>query len=241
VKAPRRIPDAERTATMLDLVRRRYEGDHEEKMSLSHVVVEEVAPSTGFNRVSRWADVLVLSMWRSNGLTLDGYEIKASRADLKKELADPSKAEALARYCDSWTLIAWDDAVLVEGVPESWGIITTVDGEYGRELTQQRKAVTRTPEPWPRTFVCSLVRNAYQQSPGAAFVARACLEARDKSFRAGKDAERGEWKHALHPLAAALYGNNSWHWPAEAHDHKHLLKVAVERLAQGSLTLEVTS
>jgi hypothetical protein len=232
---PARINDAERTATMLDLLRRRYEGNHG-GMSLSHVVVEEVAPSTGF--ASRWADVLVLSMWRSKGLTLDGFEIKASRADLKKELADPSKAEAVARYCDSWTLLAWDDAVLVDGIPETWGILTTTEGAHRRELTEQRKATKRTPEPWPREFVCSLVRNAYQQSCGAAFVARAVIEARTRSFEDGRRDERSKRKADLMPLAAALYGKDSWRWPAEAYDATHLATLAAERLTQGTLSLE---
>src|ERR1041384_1602390 len=99
-----RITDFERTATMVDLLRDRFcAGDG---MSLSHVVLEEVAPGTGWMGGSRWADVLVLSVWKSKGRTLNGYEIKASRADLKKELRDLDKHQALARYCDEWWLVA---------------------------------------------------------------------------------------------------------------------------------------
>lgn len=235
MRQPPRIPDAERTAAMLDLMRRRYEGDRG-GASLSHVVVEEVAPGTGFSAAQRWADVLVLSVWPSSGLTLDGFEIKASRADLKKELADPAKSEALARYCDSWTLVAWDDAVLVDGIPEGWGIITTADGSHGRELVQKRKAAKRTPEPWPRSFVCSLVRNAYQQSPQAAFVARAVVAASTAGVREGRSIERQSVKQALRPLARALFGENEWRWPAEASDPERLMKIAAERLAQLPLT-----
>lgn len=61
-----RIPDAERTATMFDLVRREYPG--EGGMSLSHVVVQEVAPGTGFSAAQRWADLLALSAY---GATVD--------------------------------------------------------------------------------------------------------------------------------------------------------------------------
>jgi hypothetical protein len=236
MSAPRRISDAERTATMLDLLRRQYEGERG-GMSLSHVVVEEVAPGTGFSSVARWADVLVLGVWPSKGLTLDGYEIKASRADLKRELADPTKAEAVARYCDSWTLLAWDDAVLVDGIPEGWGIVTTVDGEHGRELKRKRAAAKRTPEPWPRAFVCSLVRNAYQQAPGAAFIARAVAAAAERAVRDGRSQEKNEIRHAMRPLAEAIYGKDSWRWPSEAHDAEKLMKVAAERLAQGVLNI----
>lgn len=232
MSAPRRIPDSERTATMLDLIRRRYEGDR-----FSHVVVEEVAPGTGWSAVSRWADVLVLSVWPSNGLTLDGFEIKASRADLKKELSDPSKAEALARYCDTWTLVAWDDAVLVDGIPEAWGIITTIDGDHGRELTVKQKATKRVPDPWPRAFVCSLVRNAHQQAPGAAYVARACDEAGKLGRKLGESIAKDATRHALEPLRRALFGRDTWKWPKEAHDVDATLRIAAERVTQGALSI----
>src|SRR6185437_2663076 len=83
VSKPRIIPDTERTRILTDLVREKYapKGD---VMSLSHVVIEEVAQGTG-SRGYRWADVLALGMWPSNGRLLHGYEVKASRADLKKE------------------------------------------------------------------------------------------------------------------------------------------------------------
>lgn len=240
----RKVPDAERTATMLDLIRRKFEGD-QRAMSLSHVVVEECAPGTGFYGANRYADVLALGVWKSSRMKLDGFEVKASRADLKRELADPSKHEAVARYCDSWTLVAWDESVLVEGIPESWGVLLTADGDEGRKLVEHRKAAKLTPEPWPRSFVCSLVRNAYQQAPGAAFVARAVVEASTNSYREGKrEGERlvkADTRAAIEPLAEALYGRESWRWPIDARDTAGLVKVAVERLAQGTLRLEASA
>lgn len=230
----RRVADFERTATMLDLVHSIYPSG---SMSRSHVVIEECAPGTGWSHANRYADVLALSVWPSNGLTLDGYEIKASRADLKKELSDLSKHAAIARYCDTWTLVVWDETVLVEGIPETWGILTTSEGEHGRELITQRKATKRTPEEWPRSFVCALVRNASEQSPGAAYVARACSEAGANGRTQGKDSADLRWKAATTPLVETLYGKNSWKWPAEAFDPEHLFKTAVERLSQEVLRL----
>lgn len=226
---------------MLDLIRRKFEGD-QRAMSLSHVVVEECAPGTGFYGANRYADVLALGVWKSSGMKLDGFEVKASRADLKRELADLSKHEAVARYCDHWTLVAWDESVLAEGIPDGWGILLTRDGDHGRELVEHRKATKREPEAWPRSFVCSLVRNAYQQSPGAAFVARAVTEASTNSYREGKrqgeQTARGDVNAALKPLAAALYGPHDWRWPSEARDPARLAKLAAERLTQGALPLE---
>lgn len=234
------IPDAERTATMLDLLHRRCIGT-ELVGAPARVLLEEVAPGTGWSAAQRWADVLILDMWPSRGLSLHGYEIKASRADLKRELADLTKHQAVARYCDSWTLVAWDDAVLVDGLPDDWGLITTRDGEHGRELVDVRKPTKREPAEWPRSFVCSMVRNAYQQSPGAAYVARACLEAEAKGRRAGRDLERDALRHAMRPLCELLFGTNSWNWPAAAREPEAVMKLAAERLQQGALSLGTAS
>jgi len=226
---PRRIADAERTAAMLDLVRGIYPDGGP---SLSHVVVEEVAPGTGWLGSARWADVLALGVWPSKGLTLDGYEIKASRADLRRELADLDKHRALARYCDTWTLVAWDEAVLTDGIPESWGIMLTREGAHGRELVEKRKPTKLTPEPWPRAFTCSLVRNAHQQSPGAAYVARAAVEAAQRGRCDGRDEERYSVRPALEALKKLLYGPNTWNWPKDASDPEAVMRLAVERLTQ---------
>lgn len=229
---PRHIGDVEHTATMLDLVRQMYPNG---SMSLSHVVIEEVAPGTGWAGSQRWADVLVLGMWPSKGLTLDGYEIKASKADLKKELADPTKHEALAQYCDHWWLLAWDESVLLDGIPESWGVMITTGSDGERELKVVKKAATREPKPWPRSFVCSLVRNAYEQSPGAAYVARACAESLRRGLSDGERSGKYEVENALRPLKECLYGMNSWKWPPEAHDTEAVVNAALERLNQGVL------
>jgi len=230
-----RIPDIERTATMLDLVHRIYPEHYPDSraMSQSHVVIEECAPGTGFRHANRYADVLALSVWPSKGLTLDGYEIKASRADLKKELSDLSKHEAVARYCDTWTLVVWDESVLVEGIPEEWGICITKDaGDGARDLIEKRKPAKRAPDEWPRGFVCALVRNASEQSPGAAYVARACSEANARGRSAWTTAEGQKWKALLFPLKQAIYGKDTWKWPSEAHDPDALIKIAAQRLSQ---------
>jgi hypothetical protein len=204
-------------------------------MSLSHVVVEEVAPGTGWSGSARWADVLALGVWPSKGLTLDGYEIKASRADLKRELADPDKHTALARYCDTWSLVVWDESVLVDGIPETWGIIVTAEEDGERVLVTKRKAAKLRPEAWPRNFVCSLVRNAYEQSPGAAYVARIASQSWKRGNHEGESDATAGMKSHLDPLACALYGADRWKWPDEARDPEALCRIAAERLTQGVL------
>lgn len=237
----RRISDVERTTTMLGLLHRRHGCDPSADMPPSHVVIEEVAPSTGFRGANRYADALALGCWHSKGYELDGYEVKASRADLKRELADPSKHEALARYCHRWWLVVWDESILLDGIPETWGILATRGSDDDRELYQVRAAKKREPDAWPPQFVASMVRNAFQQSPGAMLLARAIHEASKRSIAEGKkygeDKVRRQWDEALAPLRKRLYGDSSWRWPAEAHDPTKLVAAILAQLDAPPLPL----
>ncbi len=201
--------DVDRTAIMLDLIHRRYLpaiSHQREEPSVRYVVMEEVAPGTGWSS-SRYADVLVLSCWRSDGHRLDGYEIKASRTDLKRELADPAKHHAIARYCDSWTLVVWDRSILIGlTIPETWGILVAGDDD----LHKIKKPAKLQPEVWPKAFVCSLVRNAFQQSPGAAYLARACEASYREGQLAGESITQSAMDHQLEPLIRHLYGKDYW-------------------------------
>ncbi len=224
--------DAERTAIMLDLIHRRYESRG--NLPPGYVVIEEVAPGTGWG-ASRYADVMALSVWKSNGWTLDGFEIKSSRTDLRRELADPSKHLATARYCDSWTLVIWD-AAMIDGltIPETWGILAVVDDA----LVKVRKPAKLTPLPWPREFICSLVRNASQQSPRAQFVARACLTASQDGVKHGRDVADFEWDHTIRPLAIAMWGKNEYQWPSA--DPEKIIAAAIALIKPPELRLGET-
>lgn len=232
---PRVVADFERTRILTDLLREKY-APKGEVMSLSHVVIEEVAQGTG-SWGNRWADVLALGMWQSNNRALHGYEVKASRADLKKELSDLTKHEAVGKYCDTWTLVAWDEKVLVDGIPEDWGIMLSEDHNHGRRLVEQRKAAKRDAQSWPRSFVCSMVRNAYEQAPSAAFVARLVKELAVKSSRELDAAVKSSLYDELDPLRKALYGEDRYKWPDEARDSAKVLKLAAEKLTQEVLAL----
>src|SRR4051812_8192260 len=82
------VSDRERTAIMRDLVHRQYHdygGPHPDSGIMSHVVIDEVAPQTGSSGPNRFAGVVALGTWPSKGMELEGYELKASRADLRRE------------------------------------------------------------------------------------------------------------------------------------------------------------
>lgn len=121
-----------------------------------YAVMWEVGNATG-TRGSRYADAVMMSLWPSRGLDLHGVEIKVSRADFKREAADPSKAEAIARYCDRWWIHVGPNVVDdLSAVPITWGV-RVFDGRQWKTL---REAAKLTPEPMPRSFLAALLRRA---------------------------------------------------------------------------------
>ena len=100
------------------LLRERYSVDE-------WVLAFEVAPETGGG--TRRADAVAMNMWRSRGHAIHGFEFKVSRSDWLRELRDPSKADAVAQYCDCWWLVIDGDNIIKDDeLPEGWGLIAVV-------------------------------------------------------------------------------------------------------------------
>ncbi|QWS68205.1 nuclease [Gordonia phage VanLee] len=89
----------------------------------------------------RNADALWAPLTLAGKRALIGHEIKVSRSDVAAELADLTKADAWARYCDQWWLTV-SDPKLVEGfeIPEHWGIMAPPSGRRTRSMTIVRPA-----------------------------------------------------------------------------------------------------
>lgn len=119
----------------------------------------EVRDGTGWNR--RTADGLSMNLWKSRGLTLRGFEVKVSRGDLRRELADPAKAEGVARFCDEWFLVVPRGLVRDEAqeVPAGWGIM---EADEEKDGLRTARAATRNPEPLPlsRGFMAQALKGA---------------------------------------------------------------------------------
>lgn len=75
----------------------------------------------------RILDMVAVDTWRSSGFALDGYEVKVSRSDLRRELNDLAKSEAFEQHLDTFTLVA-PTAVLASwremGFPDHWGVMS---------------------------------------------------------------------------------------------------------------------
>lgn len=69
------------------------------------------------------ADALFIGMTNQSGRRLDGYEIKVSRGDWLRELRSPTKADAWADECQSWTIVADEGVVKLDELPEGFGLL----------------------------------------------------------------------------------------------------------------------
>lgn len=157
------LPEAAPKVTerhMLDLLHERYsqisQGD-----SIRYACAEHVASHSGWTNAAgqygnpRRADFIAQDCWTQQGLLLHGHEVKVSRSDWLTELADPSKADAIKRYCDRWWLVAADKAIVRDDLPDGWGLLAP--GSDGR-LRVFKRAPELTPDPIPATFRAALLR-----------------------------------------------------------------------------------
>ncbi len=148
--------------SMLDLLHYRYSAKSQADLQ-RFVCAEHVRAYCGFAgwsalngpRVMRTADFLAQDLWENQGLNLHGHEVKVSRSDWLHELADPTKAEAIKRYCDRWWLVVPTKAIVRDDLPDDWGLL--VIGKGGA-LRVAKSAPPLDPEPWPPTFRASLMR-----------------------------------------------------------------------------------
>src|SRR6185312_1144625 len=152
-------------AQVVERIRRRYCRDSGNGPAA--VCLPQVRNAAGFD-ASRTADALVMGLWPSRGLHLEGFEVKCSRADVLKELRDPSKAEAFAQYCERWWLVLAEKSHIKDGeLPEPWGLLV-VSGENLREI--KPAPVRDVPKSLPKSMLAAMLRQADReaQRPGKA-------------------------------------------------------------------------
>lgn len=138
------------TASIADALERRYPSNQG-----GYAILYEVGNATGFN-CNRHCDALVMSLWPSRGVTLSGFEFKASRSDWQKELADPSKAEAIQRYCDYWWLAVTDKGIVLENeLPPTWGLMA-LNARGSLEVV--KPAPELSPVPMDRSMLAAIFR-----------------------------------------------------------------------------------
>lgn len=145
----------------------------------AYALIEQVANGTGF-KANRWADVIAMSLWPSRGLTVHGCEIKISRGDWQRELAEPAKSAEIQSYCDHWWIVAPDGLIESHELPKTWGLLGVL---------ANGKTVVRVPAPaldaklLDRSFVAAVLRK-YAESH-ARIVQRERADARAEGAQNG--------------------------------------------------------
>lgn len=153
----------------------------------AYITLEEVRDATGFDG-TRTADAMAISLYRSRGKSLWGFEFKVSRNDWLKELKQPEKSETILRYCHHWALVVPDKAIVKDGeLPSSWGLYVAQKNRL--------KCVVPAPmlEPIPLdmrmfTAICYAVDQRNARADAAAL-----SKARDEGYKSGVKSTHGAW------------------------------------------------
>jgi hypothetical protein len=172
-------------------------------------VLSEVADATS-GRASRRADAVAMNMWASRNLEIRGFEIKVSRSDLKRELVDPSKADAVGKYCHTWCLATPTGLVRSDDlVPASWGIFEVGEDGLGRFKRLPTSRPAEEVSALSRMFAAALVRAASDEltkmRTGGEWIRRQDIQAKlDAEFQRGISSAPNEHRHELRDAQARL-------------------------------------
>ena len=134
-----------------------------------YAIAEEVGTTTGVG--NRRLDMIVMDCYYSNSFRIDGFEIKISTSDLRRELEDPEKHIAFFDKIDYYTLAVPAGVVdpLLDIIPKKWGIlIINEDGSTRYKRKPLALEDRKNDKDVPRGFMASFVRAIQGQRPAAA-------------------------------------------------------------------------
>ncbi|MFA6167921.1 MAG: hypothetical protein WC700_14970 [Gemmatimonadaceae bacterium] len=161
----------------------------------AYAVLSEVGNATGAS-VSRHADAIVMGLWPSRGLLIEGVEIKSTRGDWLRELQDPAKADPIAEKCDRWWVLAGPGVVKPEELPPGWGLIVPMPA--GDKLRTVVEAATKAQEPTiGRPFLAAIMRTMVAQLVPAADVERRVKDEVDRRVAHETETLRCEYERSV--------------------------------------------
>ncbi len=152
--------------------------------------LEEVHDRT--SGCNRSADMVAVNCYASRGYEIHGIEIKVAWQDLRNEIANPSKADAVGKYCDRWWIAMPEDMKdRANDVPAAWGVILVKDAKTQRAARMPKQLDVAPPS---HGFVAAMMRRAAQRieklSIDAATVREAEAKLKDEYTKGYKSAER---------------------------------------------------
>lgn len=129
----------------------------------------EVSNTTGW--AHRRLDFVAANCYAGNKFSIDAFEVKISKSDLRNELFDPSKHNIFFDDIDTYSIVAPDyvlDAEYVKMIPKNWGIYRATAGkeDTNNTLKVYRKPIALHDEKTRmirRGFAFSLIRAMAQQ------------------------------------------------------------------------------
>jgi hypothetical protein len=126
--------------------------------------MEHVRSHSGFDAQST-IDALAIHLWRSKQHEVHAFEVKVSRADFRRELAEERAKSAIWReWVEFFWIVAPDNVVPKDELPEEFGLLVT--WRDGLRVVKQAPRLREKPQGWlpcepiPRPIVASLLRAA---------------------------------------------------------------------------------
>jgi hypothetical protein len=165
--------------------------------SPAHVRLCSVRNGTGYSRKqARTADGVVFSTWPSRGLWMAGVEIKVSRADWRRELANAEKSAEIQQYCNYWWVAAPAGVVPIGELPETWGLVEV--GAKSASVTKQAPRLEAKPP--DILMVCAIFRSIDGKMTPTATVDELVRRAREEAEKAAKEAKKTPRDYELERL-----------------------------------------
>lgn len=121
--------------------------------NMGFTVLSQVRNKPGYDNI-RTADAIAISQSALRDTSFVGFEIKVSRADFRTELANPRKADEIAKFCNKWYIVSPKGIVPVNEMPENWGLLETTK----TQVWITKKAPELQCVPPSRAFVAMIVR-----------------------------------------------------------------------------------
>ena len=173
------------------------------------VVLREVANGTGWD-TSRWIDVAVFQMWKTKGLTRAAFEIKVTRHDFLRELAQPEKHQWVQETFHEFWFVAPVDIIQVEELPVGAGFMYP----RGDKLCIKRHAV-RNPNPkLDDVLLAAFMRSAWKSMKAARSTGEKEILANSAEYQSAK----------MYADAAQAFLNSRRVYPYETpKDKEHIL------------------
>ena len=151
-----------------------------------YAYAEEVGNATGLEQKRR-LDAIVVNVYRSGGYSIEGIEVKVSRADLRRELQDSSKHNIFFDSIDYYSLAAPADVIDTDIIPPKWGLYAVYDYEGNQVMKTMRKPLSLHDEQQPainRPFFACLMRALCNQAPTATAIEAAYKEGEAAAMKA---------------------------------------------------------